>query len=58
MTEVTFAIVMRAWAFGWSHGKGLVKESLAEAKVKAAEQQAARKARKEAKHRQSEEAGA
>jgi hypothetical protein len=39
------------WAFGWSGGKQLVGDSYAEAKQKAAEQQAARKEKKEAKRR-------
>jgi uncharacterized membrane protein YbhN (UPF0104 family) len=47
--NILFAIAMVVWAFGWSGGKTLVGESYEAAKVKAAEQQAARKARKEAK---------
>jgi uncharacterized membrane protein YbhN (UPF0104 family) len=41
-----FAIVLLIWAFGWTGGKALVRESYGEAKEKVAEQQAARKARK------------
>jgi uncharacterized membrane protein YbhN (UPF0104 family) len=41
-----FAIALLVWAFGWSGGTQLVRESYAEAKEKAAEQSAARKERK------------
>ena len=37
------------WAFGWTGGKTLVKDSYTDAKVKAAEQAEARKERKAAK---------
>ena len=47
--NIIFAIVMMAWAFGWSGGRKLVGESYEGAKEKAAEQKAARAARKEAK---------
>jgi uncharacterized membrane protein YbhN (UPF0104 family) len=47
--NILLGIALVVWAFGWSGGKQLVGESYEEAKVKAAEQQAARKARKEAK---------
>ena len=47
--NIVFGIIMVAWAFGWSGGESLVKSSYADAKVKAAEQAAARKERKEAK---------
>ncbi len=47
--NIILAIVLMAWAFGWSGGKSLVSTSYAGAKEKAAEQQAARKERKEAK---------
>ncbi len=52
-----FAIVLLVWAFGWTGGKQLVRESYGEAKEKAAEQQAARKERKLAKrsHESTEE---
>ena len=48
--NIVLGIVLVVWAFGWSGGKQLVGDSYTEAKDKAAEQQAARKARKEAKH--------
>jgi uncharacterized membrane protein YbhN (UPF0104 family) len=48
--NIILAIVLVVWAFGWSGGKQLVGQSYEDAKQKAAEQQAARKARKEAKH--------
>jgi uncharacterized membrane protein YbhN (UPF0104 family) len=53
-----FAIVMLVWAFGWTGGKQLVRESYGEAKEKVAEEQAARKERKLAKreHESTEEA--
>jgi hypothetical protein len=44
-----FAIALMIWAFGWTGGKMLVKESYTDAKVKAAEQSEARKQRKAAK---------
>ena len=47
--NIIFAIIVVVWAFGWTGGKQLVGESYAEAKAKAAEQQAARKAKKEAR---------
>ncbi len=47
--NIIFAIVMLVFAFGWSGGKTLVSESYADAKEKAAEQKAAREARKRAK---------
>ena len=47
--NIILALVLVVWAFGWSGGKQLVGDSYIEAKQKAAEQQAARKARKEAK---------
>jgi uncharacterized membrane protein YbhN (UPF0104 family) len=53
--NIILAIVLVVWAFGWSGGKQLVGESYEDAKQRAAEQQAARKARKEAK-RQAETA--
>lgn len=52
--NIVFAVAMLVWAFGWSGGKRLVGESYAEAKVKAAEQKAARAANKRA----GQEAGA
>jgi uncharacterized membrane protein YbhN (UPF0104 family) len=53
--NMILGIALVVWAFGWSGGKKLVGDSYEEAKQKAAEQQAARKARKEAK-RQAETA--
>jgi uncharacterized membrane protein YbhN (UPF0104 family) len=47
--NIIFAIIVVVWAFGWTGGKRLVGDSYAEAKAKAAEQQAARKAKKEAR---------
>ena len=47
--NIIFAIIMLVWVFGWSGGKELVETSYAGAKEKAAEQKAARDARKEAK---------
>jgi uncharacterized membrane protein YbhN (UPF0104 family) len=47
--NIIFGIVLVAWAFGWSGGKLLVRQSYDEAKVKAAEQKAAHEARKEEK---------
>jgi uncharacterized membrane protein YbhN (UPF0104 family) len=47
--NILLGIVLVVWAFGWSGGKQLVGDSYAEAKQKAAEQQEARKAKKEAK---------
>jgi uncharacterized membrane protein YbhN (UPF0104 family) len=44
-----FAAVMLVWAFGWTGGKQIVRESYGEAKGKVAEQQEARRARKAAK---------
>jgi uncharacterized membrane protein YbhN (UPF0104 family) len=40
------AIVLLVWAFGWTGGKALVRQSYDEAKVKAAEQKEARRAKK------------
>jgi len=47
--NIVLGIALVVWAFGWSGGKQLVGDSYTEAKEKAAEQQAARKERKEAK---------
>ena len=41
-----FAIVLLVWAFGWTGGKQLVRDSYGEAKGKVAEQSEARKERK------------
>jgi uncharacterized membrane protein YbhN (UPF0104 family) len=47
--NLLFAIVLIAWAFGWSGGKQLVGGAYAEAKEKEAERKAARVAKKEAR---------
>jgi uncharacterized membrane protein YbhN (UPF0104 family) len=46
--NIAFAVVLVAWAFGWAGGKILVEQSYADAKVKAAEQKAQRRARRRA----------
>jgi uncharacterized membrane protein YbhN (UPF0104 family) len=43
--NVAFALVVVTWAFGWAGGRVLVEQSYEDAKVKVAEQKAARKAR-------------
>jgi hypothetical protein len=48
--NIILAIILVVWAFGWSGGKQLVSDSYTGAKQKAAEQQAAHKAKKEAKN--------
>jgi uncharacterized membrane protein YbhN (UPF0104 family) len=52
--NVTFAVVIVVWAFGWTGGKLLVTESYADAKVKVAEQKEQRAAAKEAKRAERE----
>jgi uncharacterized membrane protein YbhN (UPF0104 family) len=47
--NIGFAVVVVVWAFGWTGGKLLVRQSYADAKVKAAEQKEQRAARKAAK---------
>jgi uncharacterized membrane protein YbhN (UPF0104 family) len=47
--NIGFAVVVLVWAFGWTGGRLLVKESYEDAKVKAAEQKEQRAARKAAK---------
>jgi uncharacterized membrane protein YbhN (UPF0104 family) len=49
--NIIFGIVMLVWAFGWSGGKQLVGDSYEGAKAKAAEQKAARDARKDEKRK-------
>jgi uncharacterized membrane protein YbhN (UPF0104 family) len=49
--NIIFGMVMLVWAFGWSGGKELVGDSYEGAKAKAAEQKAARDARKAAKRK-------
>ena len=41
--NIAFAVVIVVWAFGWAGGKELVEQSYADAKVKVAEQRAARR---------------
>ena len=38
--KILFAVVLVIWAFGWSHGKALIEQSYADAKVKASEKRA------------------
>jgi len=47
--NIIFAIIMLVLAFGWTGGRALVTQSYEDAKEKAAEQKAARDARKSAK---------
>jgi uncharacterized membrane protein YbhN (UPF0104 family) len=44
--NIVFAIVLMAWAFGWTGGKKLMQDSYAEAKAKQEEQKQARQARR------------
>jgi uncharacterized membrane protein YbhN (UPF0104 family) len=46
--NITYGIILMTWAFGWSGGKLLLTESYTDAKKKAADQKAAREARREA----------
>jgi len=43
--NILVGLVLVTWAFGWTEGRSLVERSYAEAREKAAEQRAARKAR-------------
>jgi uncharacterized membrane protein YbhN (UPF0104 family) len=52
--HVVFATIVVVWAFGWSGGKTLVADSYGDAKVKVAEQKAARAERKAAKRKDGE----
>ena len=56
--NIFFAVVLVAWAFGWTGGKKLVGESYTDAKVKAADQKAQHKTKRQAKKaaKQAEEA--
>jgi uncharacterized membrane protein YbhN (UPF0104 family) len=45
--NILVALVLVVWAFGWTEGRSLVEQSYVEAKDRAAEQQAARRARRE-----------
>jgi uncharacterized membrane protein YbhN (UPF0104 family) len=47
--NIAFAVVVIVWAFGWTGGKLLVRQSYDDAKLKAAEQKEQRAARKAAK---------
>lgn len=47
--NIAFATVLVVWAFGWTGGKLLVKQSYEDAKVKVAEQKEQRAAKKEAR---------
>ena len=47
--NIAFALVFVVWAFGWTGGKLLVRQSYDDAKVKVAEQKAERAAKKAAK---------
>ena len=49
--NILFACILVVWAFGWTGGKQLVGDSYEGAKAKAAEQKAARDARKAAKRK-------
>ncbi len=47
--NIVFAVVLVIWAFGWTGGKLLVEQSYGDAKVKVAEQKAARAAKRSVK---------
>jgi uncharacterized membrane protein YbhN (UPF0104 family) len=47
--NIVFAVVLVVWAFGWTGGKLLVRQSYDDAKIKAVEQKEQRAARKAAK---------
>jgi uncharacterized membrane protein YbhN (UPF0104 family) len=47
--NITFAVILTVWVFGWTGGKQLVTSSYAGAKEQVAEQKEARRARKEEK---------
>ncbi|MGZ4301369.1 MAG: lysylphosphatidylglycerol synthase transmembrane domain-containing protein [Gaiellaceae bacterium] len=47
--NIVFAVVLVAWAFGWTGGRKLVGDSYTDAKVKAADQKAQHKAKRQAK---------
>ena len=56
--NIVFAVILVAWAFGWTGGRKLVGDSYTDAKVKAADQKAQHKAKRQAKKaaKQAEEA--
>jgi uncharacterized membrane protein YbhN (UPF0104 family) len=47
--NIVFAVIMVAWAFGWTGGRKLVGDSYTDAKVKAADQKAQHKAKRQEK---------
>jgi uncharacterized membrane protein YbhN (UPF0104 family) len=47
--NIVFAVILVAWAFGWSGGRKLVGDSYTDAKVKASDQKAQHKAKRQAK---------
>ena len=47
--NIVFAVILVAWAFGWTGGRKLVGDSYTDAKVKAADQKAQHKAKRDAK---------
>ena len=47
--NIVFAVILVAWAFGWTGGRKLVGDSYTDAKVKAADQKAQHKAKRQAK---------
>jgi len=55
--NITFAVVLAVWAFGWTGGKLLVAQSYADAKVKVAEQKEQRAGKKQEKRAQREAEG-
>jgi uncharacterized membrane protein YbhN (UPF0104 family) len=55
--NITFAVVLAVWAFGWTGGKLLVTQSYADAKVKVAEQKEQRTEKKQAKREAREAEG-
>ena len=52
--NIVFALALVVWAFGWTGGRTLVLDSYGDAKVKAAEQKAARAAKRAAKRENGE----
>jgi uncharacterized membrane protein YbhN (UPF0104 family) len=47
--NIVFAVILVAWAFGWTGGRKLVGDSYTDAKVKAADQKAQHKAKRQEK---------
>jgi len=56
--NIVFAVILVAWAFGWTGGRKLVGDSYTDAKVKAADQKAQHKAKREAKKAAKQAGGA